>query len=98
MEKTFSIKENKNIIIKEAKKKEEQSLIFMAEKNARQALTQKIYETQSNVSLINKLSKKFRLNNNINLIEVYDNSHIQGTDCIGGLITFGSEGFVKKKI
>ena len=97
LEKTFSIKEKKNIIIKEAKKKEEQSLIFMAEKNARQALTQKLYETQSNVSLINKLSKKFRLKNNINLIEVYDNSHIQGTDCIGGLITFSSEGFVKKR-
>ena len=97
LEKTFSIKENKDIIIKEAKKKEEQSLTSMAEKNAKQALTQKLYETQSNLSLINKLSKKFKLNNNINLIEVYDNSHIQGTDCIGGLITFGNEGFNKKR-
>jgi len=97
LEKKFSIKENKDIIIKEAKKKEEQSLTSMAEKNAKQALTQKLYETQSNLSLINKLSKKFKLNNNINLIEVYDNSHIQGTDCIGGLITFGNEGFNKKR-
>ena len=97
LEKTFSIKENKKIIIKEANKKEEQSLISMAEKNAKQALIQKLYETQSNISLINKLSKKFKLKSGISLIEVYDNSHIQGTDCIGGLITFGNEGFIKKR-
>ena len=97
LEKTFSIKENKEITVQEAKKKEELSLVLMAEKNAKQALTQKLYETQSNLSLINKLSKKFKLNSELNLIEVYDNSHIQGTDCIGGLITFGSEGFVKKR-
>ena len=97
LEKTFSMKENKEINVKEAQKKEEKSLASMAEKNAKQALTQKLYETQSNLSLVNKLSKKFKLNKNINLIEVYDNSHIQGTDCIGGLITFGNEGFVKKR-
>ena len=97
LEKTFSIKENKKITIKEAKKKEEKSLSSMAEKNAKQALTLKFYETQSNLSMINRLSKKFKINNEINLIEVYDNSHIQGTDCIGGLITFGNEGFVKKR-
>jgi len=97
LEKTFSIKENKNIALKEAKKKEELSLTAMAEKNAKQALIQKLYETQSNLSLINNLSNKFKLNKNINLIEVYDNSHIQGTDCVGGLITFGNEGFIKKR-
>ena len=69
----------------------------MAEKNAKQALKIKLYETQSNLSLIEKLIKKFKLNINVNLIEVYDNSHIQGTDCIGGLITFGNEGFIKKR-
>jgi len=42
----------------------------MAVKNAKQALTQKLYETQGNLDLLNKLSKKFKLNNDINLIEV----------------------------
>ena len=50
-----------------------------------------------NNNLIDKLSIKFKLNNNIDLIEVYDNSHIQGTDSIGALICFGNEGFVKKR-
>ena len=97
LEKTFSIKENKQVLIKEAKKKEEQSLIHMAKKNAKQALVQKLSETQSNLSLVKKLSKTFKLKKKINLIEVYDNSHIQGSDCIGGLITFGNEGFIKKR-
>ena len=76
LEKTFSIKENKNIVLKKAKKKEEQSLSFMAEKNARQALTQKLYETQSNLSLINKLSKNTTLDANIELI--INNAYLAG--------------------
>ncbi|MDA9624368.1 excinuclease ABC subunit UvrC [Pelagibacteraceae bacterium] len=97
LEKTFVSKENKAIVIKEPSTKDERSIIAMAEKNAKETLTQKLYETQSNLNLIYKLSKKFKLDSNINLIEVYDNSHIQGTDCIGGLITFGNDGFIKKR-
>ena len=59
LEKTFSSKENKEIVIKEPSTKDERSIIAMAEKNAKETLTQKIYETQSNSNLIYKLSKKF---------------------------------------
>jgi len=97
LEKTFATKENKEVIIKEPSTKDERSIIAMAEKNAKETLMQKLYETKSNLNLIYKLSKKFKLDSNINLIEVYDNSHIQGTDCIGGLITFGNDGFIKKR-
>ncbi|MDC0365988.1 excinuclease ABC subunit UvrC [Pelagibacteraceae bacterium] len=97
LEKAFSGKENKNVIIKLAKSKKEVSLSNLAEKNAKQALTQKLYDTQSNTNLIEQLASKFNLHNNTDLIEVYDNSHIQGTDCVGALITFGNEGFEKKR-
>ena len=97
LEKALSKKEAKSIIIKEAKTREEISLSNLAEKNAKQALKQKLYESQSNINLIDQLANKFDLNQNINLIEVYDNSHIQGTDCVGALITFGNEGFEKKR-
>ena len=43
------------------------------------------------------MASKFNLNNNIDLIEVYDNSHIQGADSVGSLICFSNEGFVKKR-
>jgi len=97
LEKAFQKKEGKEIILREAKSKEEKSLSALAEKNAKLALTQKIYETQSNDNLIEDLIKKFSLNTSISLLEVYDNSHIQGTDCVGALICFGNEGFVKKR-
>jgi excinuclease ABC subunit C len=97
LEKTFSKKENKEVIIKLAKSKNEISVSKLAEKNAKQSLTQKLIQSDTNNNLIDKLSVKFKLNSNIDLIEVYDNSHIQGTNSIGALICFGNEGFVKKR-
>ncbi len=97
LEKTFSSREKKEIVIKKATTKDEKIVSEMAKKNAKQALTQKILETESNSKLIDKLADKFNLNFNVNLIEVYDNSHIQGSDSVGALITFGKEGFVKKR-
>ncbi len=97
LEKTFSTREKKEIIIKKAATKDEKIVSEMAKKNAKQALTQKILETESNSKLIDNLADKFNLNFNVNLIEVYDNSHVQGSDAVGALITFGKEGFVKKR-
>jgi len=97
LEKTFSEKESKEVIIKLAKSKNEISVSKLAEKNAKQSLTQKLIQSDTNNNLIDKLSIMFNLNNNIDLIEVYDNSHIQGTDSIGALICFGNEGFIKKR-
>ena len=97
LEKAFSHKEKRIISIKKAKNNNEISISKPAEKNAKQALTQKLYQTDSNNNLIENLANKFNLNNNINLIEVYDNSHNQGSDSIGALICFSNEGFVKKR-
>tara|TARA_Y200000002_G_scaffold110873_1_gene90866 strand:- start:96 stop:1931 length:1836 start_codon:yes stop_codon:yes gene_type:complete len=97
LEKTFSEKENKQITVKLAKKKNEINISKLAEKNAKQALTQKIIQSDTNNNLIENLTAKFRINNNIDLIEVYDNSHIQGSDSVGALICFGNEGFIKKR-
>ena len=97
LEKAFSKKEGKEILIKKAKSKNELSVSNLAEKNAKQALKQKLIQSDTNNNLIEKLASKFDLNSNIDLIEVYDNSHIQGTDSIGALICFSNEGFVKKR-
>ena len=97
LEKTFSIREKKEIIIKNAVTKDEKIVSKMAEKNAKQSLTQKILETESNSKLIDNLSDKFNLKFNVNLIEAYDNSHVQGSESVGALITFGKDGFIKKR-
>ena len=97
LEKTFSQKENKHIIIKQARSKNEVSISKLAEKNAKQSLTQKLIQSDTNNNLVDHLASKFDINSNIDLIEVYDNSHIQGADSIGALICFGNEGFIKKR-
>ena len=97
LEKAFSKKEGKEILVKVAKSKNEISVSRLAEKNAKQSLKQKLIQSDTNNNLIEKLASKFDLNSNIDLIEVYDNSHIQGTDSIGALISFSNEGFVKKR-
>ena len=97
IERTLELRENKPISIKIARKGNELKISTMAEKNAKEALTRKVYETESNINLFEELSNKFSLKSNINLIEVYDNSHIQGSNSVGALITFGSEGFIKKR-
>ncbi len=97
IEKTFSDKDKKDIIIKLAKGKNEISISRLAEKNAKQSLKQKLVQSDTNNNLIEDLASKFNINNNIELIEVYDNSHIQGADSVGSLICFSNEGFVKKR-
>ena len=97
IEKALSKKENKQINISIAKKGSKLKVINQAIKNAKDSLNRKIYESQNNRELFDKVSEKFNLEPNINLIEVYDNSHIQGSNSVGALITYGDEGFIKKR-
>ena len=97
LEKTLSQKEKKDINISIARKGSKLKVINQAIKNAKDSLNRKLYESQNNKELFEEVSKKFNLETNINLIEVYDNSHIQGTNSVGALITYGDEGFIKKR-
>ena len=97
IEKTLSQKENKQIIISVAKKGAKLKVINQAIKNAKDSLNRKLYESQNNRELFDSVANKFNLETNINLIEVYDNSHIQGTNSVGALIAYGDEGFIKKR-
>ena len=97
IEKTLSIKENSSISIDVAKKGTKAKVVALAEKNAKESLNRKLYETNNNKNLFEGVSKKFDLKNNINLVEIYDNSHIQGTNSVGAMVTYGDEGFIKKR-
>ena len=97
IEKTLSQKENKNINISVAKKGSKLKVIDLALNNAKDSLNRKLYESQNNKNLFEEVSQKFNLQTNINLVEVYDNSHIQGSHSVGALITYGEEGFIKKR-
>ena len=97
IEKTLTQKEGKQINISVAKKGSKLKVINQAIKNGKDSLNRKLYESQNNKELFDAVAQKFNLETNINLIEVYDNSHIQGTNSVGALIAYGDEGFIKKR-
>jgi len=90
-------KEKKFISIKNPIKGNGLKLSKMAEKNAKESLTRKIFESETNTKLLNEVADKFKLDISPRTVEVYDNSHMQGSNSVGALITFGSEGFIKKQ-
>jgi excinuclease ABC subunit C len=90
-------KEKKLISIKIATKGNALKISKMAERNAKEALTRRIFESETNTKLLNQVAEKFKLNISPRIIEVYDNSHIQGAHAVGALISFGTEGFIKKR-
>ena len=97
IEQTLSQKESKQVNISVAKKGSKLKVINQAIKNAKDSLNRKLYEAQNNRELFESVISKFNLETNISLIEVYDNSHIQGTDSVGALISYGEDGFIKKR-
>ena len=97
IEKALTTKEKKNILIEISKKGTKAKVVALAEKNAKESLNRKLYETSNNKNLFEGIYKKFNLKNNISLVEIYDNSHIQGTNSVGAMVTFGDEGFIKKR-
>ena len=70
-------------------------LIEDAERNAREALARRLGESTAQRRLLESLAERFGLEGTPGRIEVYDNSHISGTDAVGSLIVAGAEGFIK---
>ncbi len=97
IEKTLSQKEHKQVNISVANRGSKLKVINQAIKNAKDSLNRKLYESQNNKELFDAVANKFNLETNISLIEVYDNSHIQGTNSVGALIAYGDDGFIKKR-
>jgi len=78
------------------KRGEKKKLIEHAIKNASEALARKQAETASQAKLMKGLQDIFDMDAPPDRIEVYDNSHIQGTNAIGAFIVAGPDGFVKR--
>jgi excinuclease ABC subunit C len=75
---------------------EKKDLIEHALANAREALGRKLAETSSQRRLLRQLAETFGLLRVPRRIEVYDNSHIQGSNAVGAMIVAGVEGFRKR--
>ncbi|MEM1306551.1 MAG: excinuclease ABC subunit UvrC [Pseudomonadota bacterium] len=71
------------------------NLVAHAAQNAREALGRRLAESASQQKLLSQVAERFALDAPPRRIEVYDNSHISGTNAVGGMIVAGPEGFAK---
>ena len=76
---------------------ERKELVQHALANAREALARKLADTSSQQTLLKALTETFALPREPRRIEVYDNSHIAGTNAVGAMIVAGPEGFRKNQ-
>ena len=74
---------------------EKAELVENAARNARESLGRRLAENTAQGKLLAGLAEAFGLEAPPRRIEVYDNSHIMGTDAVGGMIVAGPEGFMK---
>ncbi|MFO1168931.1 MAG: excinuclease ABC subunit UvrC [Rhodoblastus sp.] len=74
---------------------EKRELVDAAAANARQTLSRKLAEAASQEKLLGALGQAFGIDRPIRRVEVYDNSHIMGTNAIGAMIVAGRNGFMK---
>jgi len=74
---------------------EKAELVEFAHRNARESLGRRLAETTAQVKLLAGLAEAFELDAPPERVEVYDNSHIQGTNAVGGMIVAGPDGFIK---
>ena len=93
----LSIKVNRKVAIHEPRRGEKRDLVKAAEMNAREALSRRMAESASQQKSLRQLADILGLEAPPKRIEVYDNSHIQGSNAVGAMIVAGPEGFVKNQ-
>jgi len=92
----LTIKSGHRVEVAVPQRGEKKDLIDHALANAREALGRKLAETSSQQRLLAALAQTFGLSRAPQRIEIYDNSHIQGSNAVGAMIVAGLEGFRKK--
>jgi excinuclease ABC subunit C len=92
----LTIKSGYRVEVAVPQRGEKKDLIDHALANAREALGRKLAETSSQQRLLAAFAQAFGLPRPPQRIEIYDNSHIQGSNAVGAMIVAGLEGFRKK--
>ncbi|MEM9426850.1 MAG: excinuclease ABC subunit UvrC [Pseudomonadota bacterium] len=97
MAEALSEKAGRKVEILVPQRGEKKDLVAGALRNARESLARKMSETATQTKLLKGLGEAFDLDGPPSRIEVYDNSHIQGTNAVGGMIVAGGDGFIKSQ-
>ena len=95
--KALSAKSERKVEVSKPNRGERKELVQHALANAREALARKLADTSSQQKLLGALTEVFSLPRKPRRIEVYDNSHIGGSNAVGAMIVAGAEGFRKNQ-
>jgi excinuclease ABC subunit C len=93
----LTAKSERKVEISVPQRGERKELMMHALANAREALARRLADTSSQQKLLNEMTETFGLPRAPRRIEVYDNSHIAGTNAVGAMIVAGPEGFRKNQ-
>jgi excinuclease ABC subunit C len=91
----LSLRSGRKIDVGAPQRGERRELVQHALVNAREALARRLAESSSQAAILARLAELFDLDESPERIEVYDNSHISGTNPVGAMIVAGPEGFIK---
>ncbi len=93
----LTIRAGQRVAISKPQRGEKRDLMRHVEANAREAHGRRLSETSTQANLLNGFAETFGLDTPPRRIEVYDNSHIMGTNAVGGMIVAGQDGFIKNQ-
>ena len=93
----LSIKAGFKVEVSTPQRGEKKELVNHALTNAREALGRKLADTATQTRLLDALVSALQLPQPPRRIEIYDNSHIQGTNAVGAMVVAGPEGFMKNQ-
>jgi excinuclease ABC subunit C len=93
----LSTKAERKVEVRVPQRGAKTGVVEHALQNAREALGRKLAESSSQRTLLEGLRDRFGLARTPQRIEVFDNSHIQGTNAVGAMIVAGPDGFVKSQ-
>ncbi len=97
LQEAFALKGGRKVEINRPQRGEKRQLVEHAVINAREALGRKMAESSAQSTLLAGVCEAFGLEAPPHRIEVYDNSHIMGTNAVGGMIVAGPDGFQKSQ-
>ena len=91
----LSTKANYQVSVSKPQRGDRRKLLTQASRNAEEALDRRLAETSTQARIMREMVDLLELDGVPDRIEIYDNSHIQGTNMVGGMVVAGPEGFRK---
>tara|TARA_R100001244_G_scaffold20643_8_gene21608 strand:+ start:15038 stop:16975 length:1938 start_codon:yes stop_codon:yes gene_type:complete len=91
----LSTKADYRVSVSKPQRGDRRRLLTQASRNAEEALDRRLAETSTQSKIMREMVDLLELDAVPDRIEIYDNSHIQGTNMVGGMVVSGPEGFRK---